>query len=162
MMIDNRRHISLTSFLLLLVLTLTACDRNVLFDDSRHLDGDVWNSSELMVFNVEVSDTSSTYLCCFDLRNTNDYPFSNIFLSLKTVLPDGAVATDTNLEFILAEPDGRWLGKQTGRYIDGRYPFGYLRFPQQGLYQFSVGHAMRDTLLPGVKDVGLHIENTDN
>ena len=116
---------------------------------------------DALVFNLEADDTSSTYLCCLDIRNRNDYPYSNIYFFITTIYPDGSIAADTNIEFRLAERDGRWLGKENGRYVDGRYPFCYFHFPQQGSYQFVVRHAMRDTLLPGIKNVGMHIERTE-
>ncbi len=144
--------------LILLPLLLISCDRNVLFDQSQRVDGGGWPASQLLRFNVEATDTTSRYLCCIDLRNELDYPFSNIYLSIKTVYPDGSFSADTNIEFILAQPDGKWLGRQTARYVDGRYPFAYFQFPRPGAYQFVLSHAMRDSLLPGIRDVGLHIE----
>ena len=135
---------------------LTAsCDRSVFFDQYAHVDEKGWEAKDALFFNVHADDTTQAYQCCVDLRNSVDYPFSNIYLSITTVFPDGGVAVDTNLEFVLAQPDGKWLGKQTGRYVDGRYPFGYMRFPKPGDYQFVISHAMRDSLLPGIKDLGL-------
>ncbi|MBP5548288.1 MAG: gliding motility lipoprotein GldH [Bacteroidales bacterium] len=139
-----------------------SCDRNVVFDEDRRVDEKGWHVSDALVFNYEATDTSNTFLCCIDLRNTIDYPFSNIYFSLKTIFPDGSVAADTNLHFILTEKDGRPLGRQNGRYIDGRYPFCYFHFPQQGVYQFVVEHAMRDTVLIGIKEVGISIVKIDN
>ncbi len=150
--------------LLLILLTVSlfaaSCDRNELYNESRHIDEQGWNMDDKLVFDLEANDTNSTYLCCIDIRNRNDYPYSNIYFFITTIYPDGSVAADTNIEFKLAERDGRWLGKESGRYVDGRYPFCYFHFPQKGNYQFIISHAMRDTLLPGIKNIGLHIENT--
>lgn len=142
---------------LLLVLTLVACDRNVVYDESHRIDEEGWDASNKLVFNYDADDTASTYLCCFDIRNCDDYPYSNVYFNIKTIYPDGAVAVDTNLQFILAEKDGRWLGRESGRYIDGRYPFCFFKFPQRGSYQFVVSHAMRDTVLTGIRDVSFVI-----
>ncbi|MBQ6236873.1 MAG: gliding motility lipoprotein GldH [Bacteroidales bacterium] len=143
------------------MLTLAACDSNVMYNENRRINEQGWNMDDSLVFNLEADDTNSTYLCCLDIRNRNDYPYSNIYFFITTIYPDGSVAADTNIEFVLAERDGRWLGKENGRYVDGRYPFCYFHFPQQGSYQFVVRHAMRDTLLPGIKNVGMHIERTE-
>lgn len=144
---------------LLLLFLATACDRSVVYDEERRVDDQGWNAADSLVFNYEAEDTSNTYLCCFDIRNRDDYPYSNIYFNIKTIYPDGAVAVDTNLQFILAEKDGRWLGRESGHYIDGRYPFCYFKFPQKGAYQFVISHAMRDTLLTGVKNVSFVILN---
>ena len=123
--------------LLLILLTVSlfaaSCDRNELYNESRHIDKQGWNMDDKLVFDLEANDTNSTYLCCIDIRNRNDYPYSNIYFFITTIYPDGSVAADTNIEF---------------------------HFPQKGNYQFIISHAMRDTLLPGIKNIGLHIENT--
>lgn len=143
---------------LVVVAVVAACDSSVLYSESHRVDEEGWKASDNLVFNYVAEDTTQTMLCCFDIRNLNTYPYSNIYFNIKTVFPDGSVAVDTNLQFMLSEKDGRWLGRESGRYIDGRYPFCYFRFPELGSYQFVVSHAMRDTILPGIRNVGLVIK----
>ncbi|MBR3529272.1 MAG: gliding motility lipoprotein GldH [Bacteroidales bacterium] len=145
--------------LLIGLLVFAACDSKVFYDETCRVDEQGWNMDDKLVYNIDVDDTAQTYLCCLDVRVRNDYPYSNIYFFLSTVYPNGDVAVDTNIEFQLAAPDGKWMGREQGRYVDGRYPFCYFRFPERGSYQFVLRHAMRDTLLRGVKDVGLHIEH---
>ncbi len=147
--------------LLLVALTLGACDSSVLYDESHRVDEQGWRMDDSLVYNIETDDTTQTYLCCMDVRVRNDYPYANIYFFLSTIYPNGDIAVDTNIEFQLAAPDGKWLGKEQGRYVDGRYPFCYFHFPQPGRYQFVIRHAMRDTLLRGVKDIGMHIEKIE-
>lgn len=149
-------------FLILLpLLLLAACAPNEVYNESHRIDDDGWNMNDKQVFNFEAEDTTQTYLCCLDIRNRNDYAFSNIYFFISTIYPDGSIAVDTNIEFQLAERDGRWLGKDNGRYVDGRYPFCYFHFPQKGSYQFVIQHAMRDSILQGIKNIGLHIEKIE-
>ena len=153
----NRRF-----FLILLpLLLLAACAPNEVYNENHRIDDDGWNMDDKLVFNFEAEDTTQTYLCCLDIRNRHDYPFSNIYFLISTIYPDGSVAVDTNIEFQLTERDGRWFGKDNGRYVDGRYPFCYFHFPQTGSYQFIIQHAMRDSVLQGIKNIGLHIEKIE-
>ncbi|MBP5327133.1 MAG: gliding motility lipoprotein GldH [Bacteroidales bacterium] len=140
---------------------MAACDSSVMYSENKRIDDDGWKASDKLIFNCEVEDTAGNYLCCLDIRNKIDYPYSNIYFFIKTIYPDGTVAVDTNVEFSLAEPDGRWRGRQNGRYVDGRYPLCAFHFPQRGLYQFVVSHAMRDTILVGMHDVGMTIQKLD-
>ncbi|MBO4306866.1 MAG: gliding motility lipoprotein GldH [Bacteroidales bacterium] len=140
------------------LLLVAACDRSVVYDEHFTVDENGWNMDEPIVFNIEAEDTSETCLCFLDIRNRNDYAFSNIFFFITTIYPNGEIAADTNIEFQLAMPDGKWLGKESGRYVDGRYPLCYFHFPEKGKYQFVIHHAMRDTLLAGIKDIGMHVE----
>ena len=81
------------------------------------------------------------------------------FLFINTTFPDGSVAHDT-LECPLADPEGRWLGKHTGRYVDARYRLrgGSARFPMTGRYHFAIANGMRDSAISGLKDIGLRVE----
>lgn len=146
-----------TLIIIAALMLFTACDSTVLYDETARVDEKGWHYNDALTFNFSADDTTTTYTCYLDIRNRNDYPYSNIYLNIVTIYPDGAVAADTNLQFVLAQPDGQWLGRYNGRYVDGRYPFCRFRFPQQGSYQFVIRHAMRDTILPGILDVGMHI-----
>ncbi len=143
------------------MLLMAACDSDVFFSESHRIDDNGWHMNDKQVFNITAEDTTETYLFYLDIRNRADYPFSNIFFSITTIYPNGEVAQDTNIEFQLAQPDGQWLGRESGHLVDGRYPFCLFRFPEPGNYQFVIGQAMRDTLLPGIHDIGIHIEKSE-
>lgn len=159
---NSARRLSRILLIFATLLLIAACDRSVFFNESARIDELGWGCNDRVSFHFDTDDTATTYLFCIDIRNTVDYPYSNIFFNIKSVFPDGAVAMDTNIEFQLALPDGQWLGKASGKYVDGRYPLCFFRFPEPGTYQFFVGHAMRDTLLPGIKNIGLYIEKAGN
>lgn len=144
--------------MLLLVLLAIACDRDVFFVDDQRVDPSGWNLNEKLSFDVEVDDTARLYTFFIDLRLTADYPYRNIFFFVNTTFPDGGVAADT-VECPVALPDGQWMGKRSGGYIDNRYSFRKnMIFPMQGSYRFEIAHGMRDTNVVGVKNVGLRIE----
>ena len=143
---------------LLLVACLAACDGSVFYDRQQAVDEHGWLPEEAVDFDVEVTDTNTVYNFLMEVRNCVSYPYANTFLFINTTFPDGSFARDT-LEFPLADPSGRWLGKRTGRYIDTRYYFRRnARFPMAGTYRFSVTNGMRDSAIAGLKDIGLRIE----
>lgn len=118
--------------------------------------------NDKLTFDVDVKDTARLYTFLVDLRLTADYPYSNVFFFITTTFPDGGVAADT-LECPVASPDGQWVGKRTGGYIDNRYIFRKnMIFPATGSYTFEIQHGMRDTNITGIKNVGLRIEYSDN
>ncbi len=102
------------------------------------------------------------------LRHDNDYPFANIHLIASWQRPKGEVKSDT-LTYLLAEPNGRWLGK--GFYIvEHQLPFveRYL-FHEPGTYTFKVRPAVRATdklvaekTLPGIHQIGIAINPLSN
>ena len=145
--------------LLLLLLALCAgCDRKVFFSDDQRVDERGWSLEDKLYYDVEVTDLHQLYTFYIDLRIANDYPYDRAFFFINTTFPDGSIAADT-LGCPLAAPDGQWYGKRSGGYVDNRYIFKpAVRFPMQGKYRFEVQHAMRDTAIHGVKNVGLRIE----
>lgn len=143
----------------LLPLALASCDSNVYFDESRTVDEHGWLPADSVCFDVQIDDTSQMYNCLVEVRNSISYPYSNTFLFIGTTFPDGSVALDT-LECTLADNEGRWLGKHTGRYVDTRFRLrrGTFRFPMAGTYHFAIANGMRDSAVCGLHDIGLRLE----
>lgn len=146
--------VSLLSFFI-----LTACGGNAYYDQSRPIDEHGWLPSDTVSFDVQIDDTARMYNCLIEVRNSISYPYSNTFLFIGTTFPDGSVAHDT-LECQLADADGRWLGKHTGRYVDTRFRLrrGTFRFPMAGNYHFAITNGMRDSAVCGLHDIGLRLE----
>ena len=140
-------------------MALAACDGSVYYDESRSVNEHGWLPQDTLTFDVEVDDTVHLFNFLVEVRNSVEYPYSNTFLFINTTFPDGSVAYDT-LECPLADPEGRWLGKRTGRYVDARYRLrgGSARFPMTGRYRFAVTNGMRDSAISGIKDIGLRVE----
>ena len=144
--------------LLLLALSLAACDSTVLFSNDKRVEEKGWNLDDKLYFDVEVTEVKRLYTFYVDLRVSNDYPYDRAFFFINTTVPDVVVAADT-LGCPLAAPDGQWYGRRTGHYIDNRFVFKQnMIFPEPGTYRFEIAHAMRDTNIVGIKNVGLRIE----
>lgn len=143
------------------LLLLTACDSTGLYDESRDIEGGEWDISERLAFDFDVPDTVTKYNFYFNIRNTDDYPYSNIYVFFRTTFPDGKIAVDT-VEFPLADPSGRWYGKGQGDVHDCRLVFRQgVRFPVAGKYHMEVEQAMRMEALPGVINAGIRIERAE-
>ena len=155
---QHRFQTALLSVALCAVTLLASCDDSVFFAAERDVDVKGWNMNDEVDYYVNVEDTAQLYDFYVDVRNTTHYPNANAFLFIATTFPDGSRAFDT-LECPLADVQGHWYGKKTGRYVDSRYVFRrHVYFPQKGCYHFEMRHGMRDTNVVGIKSVGLRIE----
>ena len=143
----------------LMALAAAGCDGSVYYDEAVSVDEHGWLPADAAVFRVDADDTVHAFDFLVQVRNATTYPYSNLFLFVDTRFPDGSVARDT-VECPLADPEGRWYGRRTGRYVDSRFRLrqGSAAFPQKGLYLFTVSNGMRDSAIAGVKDIGLRIE----
>ena len=145
-----------------IVTVLSGCTDNTVYDKYQAVDKEGWSLDQDLRFSVDIDDTITPYDFYVDIRNTRDYAYSNLFLFITTTFPDKVERRDT-LECPLADLYGKWYGRQSSRHVDGRYLLhNHVIFPIKGTYTFQVSHAMRDTVLCGIKDVGLHVEKANN
>jgi gliding motility-associated lipoprotein GldH len=143
------------------VLFLSACDNKRIFEENATIPDSNWASTNKIKFNVPIKDPSTAANFYINVRNADGYPYSNLYLFVKTTFPNGKFSTDT-LECILADEKGKWLGKGLGDIYDNQIPFKRnVRFPQAGNYVFEIQHGMRSEIVPLIMDVGLRIEKAE-
>ncbi len=153
--------------LTLLIATATSCDRKMILDKYQNT-GDFWQKDSAVVFNFNPPDTLKPYNLFINLRNNNDYGFSNIFLITELYFPNGTIQTDT-LQYMMANPKGEWLGNGFTDLKENKLWYKEnLRFPSLGGYQIQIRQAVRKTgavegitELKGISQVGFRIEKTN-
>jgi gliding motility-associated lipoprotein GldH len=145
-----------------------SCDSNQVFDEYKSVPNQ-WNKDNIISFNVTPPDSINAYNLYVNLRNTNDYKFSNLFLIVEMNYPNGKATKDT-LEYEMAEPNGKLLGtgftdvKENKLWYKGhKNPFV---FNETGEYKINIQHAMRSNgevngveNLEGITDVGFRVES---
>lgn len=144
-----------------LLLFLTGCDDKRIFEENTNIPDNNWNINNKVKFDVSIKDPSTSANFYVNVRNADGYPYSNLFLFIKTTFPNGKFSTDT-LECILADEQGKWLGRGLGDIYDNQIPFKRnVRFPLPGIYSFEIQHGMRTENVPLIMDVGLRIEKSE-
>jgi gliding motility-associated lipoprotein GldH len=157
-MFSNFYKFSLSVFLITSVMVTQSCDSKRIYEENNRIEKGVWNSKDKAIFHVAIKDTIAGYNFYFNIRNGGDYPYSNLYLFLKTVFPDGRSARDT-IECQLADWDGKWLGSGISDVKFNRFLFQKgVKFPLKGEYVFEVEQAMRVTDLKGILDIGIRLE----
>lgn len=149
-------------YLLLLVIFagMISCDRRRVFESYKELDKNGWNKDSIVVFKMDLADTIRNNNLFVNIRNKGNYPYSNIYLFLTILSPDGKSRTDT-VEFTLAEPSGKWKGSGIGGLYDNQIEYkSSVFFPKKGTYTFSIKQGMRDNVLQGIRDIGIRVEKT--
>ena len=148
-----------TRVLLVLVLVgLASCNQSLVYEENREIPGKNWHKDSLVVFAPAIEDTSNVLNFGFSFEHNNDYPYSNLWLFIDVKGPEGHQQTDT-MEFFLAEPDGRWLGKgnDDSRTVNWLYKRG-VKMRQPGTYSFVVRQGMRRDRLDGVQSLSMWVE----
>ncbi|MGS2741368.1 gliding motility lipoprotein GldH [Sinomicrobium sp. M5D2P17] len=146
---------------------LLSCDSDSAYSDYQALNHP-WDKEESVDFTFEPPDTIQPHNMFINLRNDNNYPFSNLFLIVKLNFPDGKVIADT-LEYEMAKPDGQWLGEGFTDLKESKLWYKEnVVFPISGEYTVAIEHAMRKMgeeegigELEGITDIGLQIEKSN-
>ena len=93
-----------------------------------------------------------------DVRHSQTYPYSNLYVFLTYRFPNGKSRVDT-VECTLADERGRWRGSGFGDLVDQRFMLNQgVQFPLKGRYGLEVKHGMRQDPLPSVANIGLRLE----
>jgi len=161
-------HRTLIPVMLLTAIFLYSCDSNRVYDEYKSIPG-TWHKDSIITFNLPEMDSVQNYNLFLNVRNNNDFAFSNLFLIAEINFPQGKVITDT-LEYQMAEPGGEWLGTGFGDVKESKLWYKEdVKFNEPGQFKISIQHAMRKSGnekgiedLEGITQVGLRIENTQN
>jgi len=147
-------------------IAVSACsDSNRVFEENVDIPNEKWAVSEKAILETAINDTVNPHNFLINVRNTERYPYRNLYVFVKTVFPNGKSSNDT-VGIILADATGRWLGNGSGYLKSSSHPSNSImykynkRFPISGEYRFEIEHAMRTDTLIGIKNIGLRIEKT--
>ncbi|MDY2586428.1 gliding motility lipoprotein GldH [Winogradskyella aquimaris] len=144
-----------------------SCDSTVVYDEYKSVPNK-WHKDSVATFAFKAPDTISNYNLYVNLRNTNDYAFSNLFLIVEMNYPNGKAVTDT-LEYKMAAPTGELLGSGFTDIKENKLWYrGYksqFKFTENGDYNVNIQHAMRKNgevngidNLEGITDIGFRVE----
>lgn len=144
-------------FSLFIIIAISSCVSNSTFEQNSAIKDQNWTYDQKPSFSVPISDNSAKYNIYINLRHTNQYDYSNLFVLLNE---KGNKLKDTayRSEIKLAELDGRWLGKSSGSLYEVEYlAKENFSFPDTGVYIFAIEQNMRINPLKDIVDVGIKV-----
>ncbi|HEY0610374.1 MAG TPA: gliding motility lipoprotein GldH [Chitinophaga sp.] len=131
------------------------------YEKNQEIPGHQWTYQYKPVFEVTVNpeDTAYLYNIYVNVRHTDAYPYSNIWVLVNTQTPGDTTQQPRRVELPLADASGKWLGRGLDDIYEHRIPIqekAILNKP--GTYRFIFEQNMRQNPLPYVMNVGLRIE----
>ncbi|MGX5818077.1 gliding motility lipoprotein GldH [Chitinophaga lutea] len=155
----------------LLALLAFACKppRMDTFEKNRNIAHSQWNVADTLPFEVQLSpeDTGYYYNLYVNVRHTDAYPYSNLWIIIHTAGPGDSTTVARRVELPLADSYGKWMGSGVnGRVASGTDDIYEHRIPIQqnailpraGAYRFVFEQNMRQNPLPEILSMGLRIE----
>jgi gliding motility-associated lipoprotein GldH len=137
------------------------------FDEYKNV-GNAWHKDSIVTFDLPQLDAKKKYNLFVNVRDNDDYPYSNLFLIVSLEQPNRQVKVDT-LEYLMTNPDGTLLGEGFSDVKESKlfYKDGES-FTQKGIYKIHIRHAVRQTgkvdgveRLKGISDIGFRIETKE-
>ena len=138
---------------------LFSCGTDTVFNKFQPVKDRIWDKQDEYYFTFEIKETSIPYDISVLLRNSDIYPYQNIWMLIDQSDKAGTTIKDT-VEHILADDFGKWTGNGITLF-QSRVPIkNQYIFPDTGKYTISVRHGMRDDKLKGIEDIGLFVEKS--
>jgi gliding motility-associated lipoprotein GldH len=152
---------------LIVLLFLVSCSDNVEFTQYKSISNSSWQANKNIFFEFTVEDTILPKDLFLNIRNNNEYPFSNLYLITVLNFPNGDKVVDT-LQYEMTDGKGKFLGSGFTEIKENKLFYKEQKvFPTSGKYLLNIRHAMRKNgeveiipFLEGVQDVGFSIEKT--
>lgn len=146
----------------LFALMLSGCYNSAfILDKNIEIPEASWSYDNKPAFEAAISDTVAQYNLYVNLRHTNNYPYSNMWLIIYTTLPSGK-KMERRTELPLADKQGKWYGKDSGSIISQQVLIqSNAIMPEVGTYRFEFEQNMRTNPLTDVLSVGFAIEKAE-
>ncbi len=143
-------------FFSVLVLSLVSCSEAPYYEKVYSFDNNEWKQDQKSVFRVNIDDTSSVYRFVLTLRTTTEYENSNLWLFWTSKTPLNEEVREP-FEVKITNPDGSWIGKNTGTIVENQLTFADRKISVPGEYVFTIEQAVTKPVLGEVLDIGLSI-----
>ena len=148
------------SIIIIAACFLFSCGSETVFNMFQPVKDKVWSKQDEYYFNFEIKDISIPYDISVLLRNSDIYPYQNIWMLIDQSHPSAAPAIKDTVEHILADDFGKWTGNGITLF-QSRVPVKkHYIFPDTGKYTICIRHGMHDDNLKGIEDIGLFIEKS--
>lgn len=131
------------------------------YEKNLEIPGHEWAYDYKPSFDIKIQpeDTAYLYNICVNIRHTDAYPYSNIWVLVGTQYPGDSIAKEQRVELPLADVTGKWAGSGLDDIYEHRiFIQQNAIFNKPGTYKFTFEQNMRQNPLPHVMNVGLRIE----
>ena len=143
-------------FLCIVAFGLSGCGNEVIYKESRPIEGDTWEYDEMLCFPFEIQDTSQLFGINLAVRHQTHFPFQNQYVKIHTSFPDGHIKENiVSLE--LAGNTG-WKGNCSGNNCIVNIPLqAETYFNTMGEYQICFEQYSRKDSVEGLKSFEIKI-----
>jgi len=149
-------------FMAILSIVWTSCAKSDAYQKQVAITDGNWQSNNKPEFEIEITDTTSVYDLFLLLRHDDAYPYSNMWVRINIQQPgDSVYLVGERLEVTMADPEGKWLGRNFGDLWEQKAILSNDKYPiftKPGTYKLKLEHLMRANPLENVLNVGINVQ----
>jgi len=138
---------------------MVSCGDQPLYEEVVSFDGREWKLDVKPEYTFEVKDASKVYDFTLSLRTSTDYQYSNLWIFMKTITPDGTVAREP-FEIVITNDDGSWVGEKSGSVVTTPLYFRSRKLPKKGKYTFIIEQGITESTVDEVLDLTFRVEES--
>jgi gliding motility-associated lipoprotein GldH len=143
--------------LVLVLPVLFSCSEAPMYEKVYSFDNREWKQDQKMRFVVDIKDTSKVYDFTLSVRTTTDYKYSNLWMFMKTIAPDGSTGREP-IQLFLTNPDGTWVGTKSGGTVETPLYFKKRKLPLKGKYTFILEQGITDDRVTEILDLIFRVD----
>lgn len=152
-----------TLFLLAFAFIIASCkDENVISNEEVNFDNAVWTIDNETEFKLTVDDPEEHYQILCTIKNTSDYPYSNLYIKWYLIDNEDNIIIEELTELqLFDEKTGKPLGVHAGEeYNRSKNLTENYKFEKAGSYKVKLKQYMRKGALPGIVGAGIALKKT--
>lgn len=147
--------------LLIILFTATACNNeDITYTEFKDIANETWNWDDPCIFEYEITNNKVTYNQFIDLRLTDNYPKSNIYIHAEIITPDGDTLNEL-FNLLLFNREGVTLGEKSGKLMNYSKKIAKNKALENGKYRVKLIQHTRVFELEGVTAVGFSLKKGD-
>lgn len=147
-------------FLIIIISCLTACDDQAVYEENYDFDQKAWPVDTVPAFQFEISDPGQEYNIFWNIRNSINYPYRNLYLTyyLEDTLGQ-RISTDLHNMLLFDTKTGKPYGSGLGDIFSHQIlAMPSYKFDTAGVYNIRLEQYMRTDTLKEIFSVGVRIE----
>jgi len=146
------------------VISLSSCDKYRVYETNIDFQDNTWFADSVKTFAFYIQDTVAQYNILYNVRNSVDYGFYNLYVKYELYGTDAKlISSDLHEVQLMNAKTGQPFGSGLGDIFDNRfYALKHLKFGKAGVYSIKIKHYMRKDPLTELLSVGIRVEKAKN
>ena len=146
--------------IIVMAFLFSGCSEGFFYEKSYSFKNTTWSQDVKPSFTVDFTDINPAYTFTISLRTSTEYKYSNLWIFMKTITPDGETVREP-YQIKITNEDGSWTGNKTGTIVETPLVFSNRKLPTKGKYTFVLEQGITNEEIGEVQDVTLRIQKVE-